>query len=120
MKPAEGFNWGKLHNRNAVDIANQCGTLVLAAAEGLVVPDKEFGDGGIGSWNGGYGKFVLIEHPFGDGIKTRYAHLRSVSVEIGDYVKQGAELGLMGESGEASGCHLHFEVYGAENPFAKY
>ena len=118
IKPADGFNWGKLHAHNAVDIADSCGTSVRAAAEGLVIPDDNFGDG-RGGWSGGYGNFVLIEHPFGDGVKTRYAHLKEVLVDIGDYVKQSDEIATIGDTGEATGCHVHFEVYGAENPFAK-
>jgi len=118
IKPADGFNWGIIHHYNAVDIANTCGTPVVAAAEGLILPDESFGDG-KGGWNGGYGNFVLIEHPFGDGVRTRYAHLAKVLVGIGDYVKQGQEIGTMGDTGDASGCHVHFEVYGAQNPFAK-
>lgn len=118
IKPVEGYNWGALHHYNAVDIANSCGTPIRAAAEGLVVPDDNFGDGQSG-WNGGYGSFVLIEHPFGTNVRTRYAHLEKVLVGIGDYIKQGQEIGLMGDTGDASGCHVHFEVYGAQNPFAK-
>ena len=118
IMPADGFNWGILHHYNAVDIAASCGTPVVAAAEGLVVPDENFGDG-HGSWNGGYGQFVLIEHPFGTSIRTRYAHLSQILVSIGDYVKQGQEIGLMGQTGDATGCHVHFEVIGAQNPFAK-
>ncbi len=118
IKPTDGYNWGTLHHYNAIDIANSCGTPVGAAAEGLVVPDDSFGDGQSG-WNGGYGNFVLIEHPFGDGVRTRYAHLEKVLVGIGDYIEQGKEIGTMGKTGDASGCHLHFEVYGAQNPFAK-
>lgn len=118
IKPTDGFNWGILHHYNAVDIANSCGTPVVASAEGLVVPDDSFGDG-RGGWNGGYGGFVLIEHPFGDGVRTRYAHLEKILVNIGDYVQQGTEIGIMGDTGDATGCHVHFEVYGAENPFAK-
>lgn len=117
--PAEGFNWGILHNYNAVDIANACGTKVFSAAEGLVVPDDSLGDGSTG-WNGGYGHFVLIEHP--NGTKTRYAHLDQVLVRIGDYIKQGQAVGTMGNTGNVhgpTGCHLHFEVYGARNPFVK-
>ena len=117
--PAKGYNWGKIHDHNAVDIANSCGTAVTAAAEGLVVPDETFGDGATG-WNGGYGHFVLIEHP--NGIKTRYAHLGEVVVNLGDYVKQGDRLGFMGNTGNVhgpTGCHLHFEVLGAKNPFAR-
>lgn len=117
--PTRGFNWGRLHVHNAVDIANSCGTEVVAAAEGLVVPDDSLNDGASG-WNGGYGKFVFIEHP--NGTKTRYAHLESTSVKIGDYLRQGDVVGAMGNTGNVqgvTGCHVHFEVYGAQNPFVK-
>ncbi|TSC82507.1 MAG: Peptidase M23 [Parcubacteria group bacterium Gr01-1014_20] len=118
-KPAQGYNFGKVHGNNAVDIANSCGTIVLASAEGLVVPDKNYPDGETG-WNGGYGSFVLVEHP--SGAKTRYAHLEKTSVEVGDFVKQGQKIGVMGSTGNVhgvTGCHLHFEVLGAANPFVK-
>jgi murein DD-endopeptidase MepM/ murein hydrolase activator NlpD len=118
IMPANGYDWGILHHYNAVDIANSCGTPVVAAAEGLVIPDENTADV-VDGWNDGYGNFVLIEHPFGDQVKTRYAHLQKISVQVGDYVKQGDVIGLMGETGEATGCHVHFEVYGAQNPFAK-
>lgn len=118
IMPAEGYNWGILHNYNAVDIANSCGTPVVASADGLVVPDENIPDT-LGGWNGGYGNFVMLEHAFGNGIRTRYAHLEQILVHIGDYVKQGQEIGLMGESGESTGCHVHFEVIGAQNPFVK-
>lgn len=118
IMPANGYNWGILHHYNAVDIANSCGTPVVASAEGLVVPDDSIPNT-LGGWNDGYGNFVLIEHPFGGNVETRYAHLQSISVSIGDYVKQGQVIGLMGETGDATGCHVHFEVIGAQNPFAK-
>jgi murein DD-endopeptidase MepM/ murein hydrolase activator NlpD len=116
--PAKGWNWGELHDHNAVDIANKCGSQVFAAADGVVVPDERFGDGTSG-WNEGYGMFVLVEHM--NGTKTRYAHLGSVSVKIGQVVGQGEEIGLIGNTGNThgpTGCHVHFEVYGAKNPFA--
>jgi murein DD-endopeptidase MepM/ murein hydrolase activator NlpD len=113
--PTEGFNWGKLHAQNAVDIANACGTPVVASAEGLVVPG-EFCDTSNG-WNGGYGECITLEHP--NGTKTRYAHLSEANVSVGDYVAQGKVIGAMGDSGEATGCHIHFEVEGARNPFVK-
>lgn len=111
VKPVEGWNFGVLHDRNAVDIASACGTPVVAAAEGLVL------DVAASGWNGGYGHYVYMEHP--NGTKTRYAHLEKTSVEIGDYLKQGEVLGTVGRTGHATGCHLHFEVEGAANPFAK-
>ena len=107
-KPTDGFNWGKLHHYNAVDIAASSGTPVWASAEGLVLPET----GGRG-----YGRFVLVEHA--NGTKTRYAHLEQVVVSAGDYVKQRQLIGTVGDTGESTGCHVHFEVYGAKNPFAK-
>jgi LysM repeat protein len=118
IMPAQGYDWGILHNYNAVDIANACGTPVVASADGLVVPDPNIPDV-LGDWNGGYGNFVYIEHPFGTGIYTRYAHLEQILVQVGDYVKQGQEIGLMGDTGDSTGCHVHFEVIGAQQPFAK-
>lgn len=115
IMPTEGFDWGVLHNYNAVDIANACGTPVVAAAEGLV---EDYGS--ALNFNGGYGGFVLLEHP--NGTKTRYAHLDKLYTQLGDYVKQGQKIGEMGSTGNVhgpTGCHLHFEVYGAQNPFSK-
>ena len=109
--PANGFNFGKLHPHNAVDIANSCGTPIVAAAEGLVT------DFSLDSWSLGYGHYVTLTHP--NGLKTHYAHLGAISVSLGEYVKQGERLGLMDRTGDATGCHLHFEVEGASNPFAK-
>jgi murein DD-endopeptidase MepM/ murein hydrolase activator NlpD len=107
--PTTGKNWGILHAHNGVDIANACGTPVKAAAAGTVTS--------IGSgWNGGYGNDVIIHHP--NGTETLYAHLQKIEVSEGDSVDTGDLLGLMGETGEATGCHLHFEVHGAKNPFA--
>ncbi len=114
VQPAQGLNWGKLHPKNAVDIANACGTEVDAAAEGLVV------DIGRKGWNSGYGHYVTIEHP--NGAKTKYGHLGEISVAIGDYVAQGQRIAEMGNTGNVhgpTGCHLHFEVYGMANPFVR-
>ena len=115
IKPTDGYDWGILHPHNAVDIAASCGTPVWAAAEGVVVPDAVGPNDG--DWNGGYGHFIMIEHP--NGAKTRYAHLQTMSVSVGDYVQQKQIIGTMGETGESTGCHVHFEIYGARNPFAK-
>lgn len=113
--PASGWNWGRLHNYNAVDVANSCGTAVYAAAEGLVV---ETGD--PAGWNQGYGGFVEMEHP--NGTLTRYAHTGKNLAAAGDYVKQGALIAEMGNTGNThgpTGCHLHFEVKNAKNPLVK-
>ncbi len=112
--PTTGWNWGRLHNYNAVDIANICGTSVYASAEGLVI--EQAADG----WNGGYGKYLILEHL--NGTKTRYAHMEKIAVSVGDYVLKGDLVGYIGNTGSShgpTGCHLHFEVIGAKNPFAK-
>jgi len=112
--PTTGWNWGQLHNYNAVDIANACGTPVYASAEGLVTEQSSYG------WNEGYGSFIFIEHP--NNTKTRYAHLQKSLASVGDYVSQGDLIGYIGNTGKThgvTGCHLHFEVYGAKNAFAK-
>ncbi|MEK7593423.1 MAG: M23 family metallopeptidase [Patescibacteria group bacterium] len=117
--PTYGWNWGVIHDNNAVDIANRCGTPVYAANEGLAVPDEKLGNGDSG-FNNGYGIFILIEHP--NGTKTRYAHLSKTVVEPGVSVSKGELIAYMGNTGNThgpSGCHLHFEVLGAENPLAK-
>lgn len=112
--PTTGWNWGRLHYSNAVDIANACGTPIYAAAEGLVVEEVSSG------WNHGYGNTVVIEHP--NSVKTRYAHNQKNNVAVGQYVLQGDLIGFMGNTGNThgpTGCHIHFEVVGAQNPFAK-
>jgi len=72
---------------------------VGAAAPGKVV---------LAGWDGGYGRCVLIDH--GDGLATRYAHLSRIDVGLGEQVSRGAVIGNVGESGNADGPHLHFEV----------
>jgi len=112
--PAKGWNWGKLHEYNAVDIANTCGSGIYAAADGVVIEESS-----DGSWNGGYGNYILIEHP--NKTRTRYAHTLKNIVKVGDVVSQGKNIALIGSSGNTqgvTGCHLHFEVLGAKNPFA--
>ncbi len=108
--PTTGINWGILHTNNAVDIANRCGTTIVASAEGLIT-NVSFG------WNSGYGNYVEIQHP--NGTETLYAHLNQADVKEGEYISGGDVIGLMGDSGYSTGCHLHFEVHGARNPFAK-
>lgn len=113
--PAAGWNWGRIHGQNGVDVANACGTPIYAAAEGLVA--KAFSPA---KWNGGYGGMVVIEHP--NGTETRYAHTEENLVEEGSFVEKGAMIARMGSTGNThgvTGCHVHYEVGGAQNPLAK-
>ena len=114
IAPTTGWNWGKVHDYNAVDIANICGTPIYAAAEGLVIESKTDG------WNDGYGNYIEIEHP--NTMKTRYAHVSKTIAQLGQYVTQGdliAQIGNTGNTHGPTGCHLHFEVRGGKNPLVK-
>src|SRR5699024_4019999 len=79
---------------------------VHAAASGVVTSAGPLG---------GFGNVVMISH--GD-VTTLYAHLSSVSVSTGDSIDQGSQLGVMGNTGNSKGVHLHFEVHpgGYKNP----
>lgn len=117
--PAQGYTNGVLDENNGVNITNSCGTSVVAAADGVVVPDPNISET-LGGWNGGYGNFVLVQHPtIGSAVYTRYAHLEKATVQIGAVVKQGQQIGLIGQTGSATACQLDFEVIGAQNPLAK-
>lgn len=100
-----------LHAINAVDLGAPTGTPVVAAAKGTVIVAKN-----NDAYNGGFGNFVVISH--GDGVQTLYAHMSKVSVNVGDSVDQGEQLGTVGSTGKSTGPHTHFEVHGEAQPFA--
>jgi LysM repeat protein len=108
--PTAGYDWGKIHSYNGVDIANTCGTPIYAAAAGRVILADASG------WNGGYGKYIKIQHS--NGVITLYGHATQLLVSQGEQVAQGQLIAYMGTTGNSTGCHLHFEVRGASNPLA--
>jgi murein DD-endopeptidase MepM/ murein hydrolase activator NlpD len=82
-----------------VDFAGNLGSDVVAVAAGVV------------TWAGersGYGKLIEINH--GDGYSTRYAHNERTLVAVGQTVKRGESIALMGSTGHSTGPHVHFEV----------
>lgn len=85
---------------SGTDIAGRKGMPVYAAADGVVREVK--------ASNAGYGNEVDIDHGFG--YSTRYAHLNTSTVEPGQKVSRGDQVGTMGSSGRATGVHLHYEV----------
>lgn len=96
---------GYVGGHAAFDIANRSMPPIWAAGGGTVVKSS------VGTWGGGYGNHVIVDH--GNGIKTLYAHMNSVSVNVGDWVNQGDVIGQMGNTGRvygATGIHLHWEV----------
>ena len=67
---------------------------------------------GVVTWSGprsGYGLMVEVNH--GNGFTTRYAHAEKLLVEVGDIVKKGQNIALVGSTGRSTGPHVHFEVY---------
>lgn len=84
-----------------VDIDGDYSSPLYAAADGVVE---------TAGWNsGGYGLQIIINHP--NGMKTRYAHSSKMFVKVGDEVKKGQVIAMMGTTGRSTGTHLHFEVY---------
>lgn len=98
-----------MHGFNAVDLAASCGSPVLASAEGTVIIIRSSG------WNGGYGRYLVLNHS--NGTQTLYGHLLGVLASPGQYVSQGSQIATVGSTGNSTGCHVHFEVRGARNPF---
>jgi murein DD-endopeptidase MepM/ murein hydrolase activator NlpD len=80
----------------------------IAAAYGREVPSAGAGEVVFSGSQGGYGNTVVVEHA--NGIRTRYAHLSSIQVEVGASVDAGTVVGRVGSSGRSTGPHLHFEV----------
>ncbi len=89
------FSW-----HPAIDIAAYIGAPVIAADSGYVI---------VSGWTDiGYGLYVVVDH--GNGYQTLYAHLNAIYVNTGDNVAKGQQIGEMGDTGNTTGPHLHFEV----------
>ena len=105
-----GWRWGRMHK--GIDIANNTGTPIHAARDGIV---------SYAGWSSGYGYLVEITHR--DGESTRYAHNSRLLVKKGQLIPQGARISLMGSTGRSTGPHLHFEIRRSEgaavNPLSK-
>jgi len=97
---------GRTGMHEGLDLSNEVGTPVLATAPGKVV---------YAGWMGDYGRLIEIDH--GLGIRTRYAHLKKISVKVGDTVDYRDEIGLLGSSGRSTGPHLHYEVRVDDRPY---
>ncbi|MBS7360644.1 MAG: peptidoglycan DD-metalloendopeptidase family protein, partial [Oscillospiraceae bacterium] len=96
---------GVTKQHNGIDICRWGGTSganIVAVKDGTVEVAYHSG------YNGGFGLYVVINH--GNGVKTYYAHMSNVSVNVGDYVTQGRVIGQAGNTGYSFGAHLHFGV----------
>lgn len=92
-----GYRWGVLHA--GIDLANSIGTPIYAVSDGVVI------DSGPA---GGYGMLVKLRHA--DGTVTLYGHINTTLVSVGQRVMAGDQIATMGNRGNSTGPHLHFEV----------
>lgn len=98
-----GQRWGRLHA--GIDIAAAEGTPIRAAQSGKVV---------LAGWTGGYGNYTCIQH--GGALSTCYAHQVRYGTSVGANVSQGQVIGYVGNTGNSTGAHLHFETRINGNP----
>lgn len=89
---------GSSHH-DGIDIPASSGSAIVAAAQGKVI---------FSGWMRGYGKIVVLKHA--NNLNTVYAHNSKNLVGKGDRVEQGETVARVGQTGRASGAHLHFEV----------
>lgn len=82
------------------DLIASCGTPIRAAASGTVT---------AATWWGTYGNWILVDT--GNGVAVGYAHESRIAVSVGQRVDEGQVIGYVGETGAATGCHLHLEVH---------
>lgn len=105
-----GSRHGSFHP--GVDLAGVKGvTKVMAAADGAVTKVVRGCVEGRKSCGGGYGNHIEVVHA--NGTTTRYAHLTSSLVSVGQTVSQGEAIGILGNTGNSTGPHLHFEIINA-------
>jgi murein DD-endopeptidase MepM/ murein hydrolase activator NlpD len=90
---------------NGVDIAVEFGTPVSTTADGLIVWAAPFA---------GYGNLVVVYHS--NGITTRYGHLSRITVEAGQRVRRGDQIGHAGSTGRSTGPHVHYEIRQNDQP----
>lgn len=95
---AFGPRFGKHHD--GIDIEAPIGTPVLSSKDGLVVYS--------GYSPIGYGNTIKVDHQ--GGLESVYGHLDSLHVSVGDRVQKGQLIGTVGDTGNSTGPHLHFEV----------
>lgn len=103
-----GMRWGKMHE--GLDIAANMGDPIYAALDGNVI---------YSAWETGYGNVIKLQHD--NGLITIYGHCSKLIATVGQYVKKGDEIALVGSTGNSTGPHLHFEVRVngvAQNPVA--
>jgi len=90
---------GRPAMHTGLDLHGETGDAVRATADGRVT---------AAGWSGGYGRVVDVDH--GNGLSSRYGHLSSIDVRVGQSVKTGQIIGKVGSTGRSTGPHLHYET----------
>jgi murein DD-endopeptidase MepM/ murein hydrolase activator NlpD len=90
---------GQVATHTGVDFGAVTGTIIRVTAPGTVIS---------AGTNGGYGRMVEVDH--GNGLTTRYAHMSSIAVHVGDVIEAGTLVGRAGSTGRSTGPHLHYEI----------
>ena len=114
LAPVSGYissPWGarrhplshKIIHHDGVDLVAPLGTPVVAPANGVVITTKR---------SATYGNLIEIKH---EDFVSRFGHLQEFTVKIGDRVAQGEIIGKLGNSGQSSGAHLHYEIHDKKN-----
>lgn len=115
--PVNGYitdGFGRRHNpfsgegretHEGLDIAADFGTPVSATADGLVIHAGPYS---------GYGNLVILYHS--NGITTRYGHLSRITVDAGQRIKRGDQIGHAGSTGRSTGPHVHYEIRENDQP----
>lgn len=100
-----GARWGSFHA--GIDIANKAsGVPIVAAADGVVIRSY---------YSSSYGNAIFVAHSInGQVYTTVYAHMSSRHVSNGEVVSKGQQIGVMGNTGQSFGQHLHFELHKGE------
>lgn len=109
---------GRRDPHHGVEFQNEFGTPVYAAGDGEVV----FADTDkvtlFSQWSNFYGNLIVIKHE--NDFYTLYAHLSAILVQVGDAVQAGDLIGQVGQTGGATGSHLHFEVRGGSDMYDRF
>ncbi|HWO00938.1 MAG TPA: M23 family metallopeptidase [Blastocatellia bacterium] len=99
------FNGEGREVHEGLDIAVDFGTPVSSTADGLVI---------YAAPHAGYGNLVVVYHS--NGVTTRYGHLSRITVEAGQRIKRGEQVGHAGSTGRSTGTHVHYEIRENDQP----
>jgi len=111
VKISSPFGWrtdpvyGGAEFHSGVDLSDPCGTPIYASGDGVVT---------VSGWYGAFGYYIEINH---GKLSTGYGHQSKLVATIGEHVKQGDLIGYVGQTGKATGCHVHFQAINSKGQY---